>query len=67
MAKRTRHPTTSPEELFPRVRLDSPGRDGGLIEFVHALAAILARLDAEERRDVQSDAPHESLGQRTEE
>ena len=67
MTKRTRHPTASPEELFRRVRLDSPGREGGLVEFVHAIAAILARLDAEERRDVQSDAPYESVGKRTEE
>ncbi|NNJ12922.1 hypothetical protein EKD04_021575 [Chloroflexales bacterium ZM16-3] len=65
MAKRTPHPTL-PDDLRDRVRLDSPGRAGGMTEFVHALAAILARLDAEQRGRVQSEPPQGSAEERKE-
>lgn len=67
MAKRTPHPTDPPDDVFRRVRLSAPGRSGGLTEFAHAVAAILARLDAEERNRVQSDTPQESGEERREE
>lgn len=42
------------------------GKCGSLHEFVHALAAILARLDAEQRNRVQSDSPQNPPDQRKE-
>jgi hypothetical protein len=42
------------DDLRKRVTLTEPGRAGGLAEFMHALAAILARLDAERQGRVQS-------------
>ena len=60
MSKRTPQPDESHKELFRRVRLGEPGRAGGLTEFVHALAAILARLDAEQHDLVQSEPPQDT-------
>lgn len=31
----------------PSLRVTAPGREGGLAEFIHALAAIIARLERE--------------------
>lgn len=42
------------------------GEGGSLHEFVHALAAILARLDAEQRNGVQSDSPQDAIDKRKE-
>lgn len=39
---------------------------GSLHEFMHALAAILARLDAEQRNRVQSNSPQDSTDKRKE-
>jgi hypothetical protein len=67
MAKRNPHPNQSPDELYRRVHLDDPGRAGGLAEFIHALAAILARLDAEQHHPVQSDPPQNAADRHKEE
>jgi hypothetical protein len=36
-----------PSPLPHRLRITSPGRDGGMVELIHALAVIVARLDRE--------------------
>jgi hypothetical protein len=36
-----------PKQFPRRLRITAPGRDGGMIELIHALAAIVARLDRE--------------------
>lgn len=65
MAKPHDNPEATP--LQPsRIRLKPPGTSGGLTEFIHALAAILARLDAEQRGRVQSDSPQDPADQRKE-
>lgn len=48
------------------IRLREPGSAGGIAEFIHALAAILARLDAEQQRRVQSDLPQNAKPERKE-
>lgn len=54
------------DDLRERVTLTEPGRAGGLAEFIHALAAILARLDAERQGRVQS-APSQDTATRSKE
>jgi hypothetical protein len=53
--------------LARRVSLTEPGRDGGLSEFFHVLATILARIDNEQRHRVQSGASPEPDEDRKEE
>jgi hypothetical protein len=38
-----------PPPLLRRLRINPPGRDGGIVELIHALAVIVARLEREER------------------
>jgi hypothetical protein len=38
-----------PPPLPRRLRIKAPGRDGGMVELIHALAVIVARLEREER------------------
>lgn len=54
MTERTNH-SAAPDDLRERVTLTEPAGSSGLGEFVHALAAILARLDVERRDRVQSE------------
>ena len=35
--------------LLRRLRINPPGRDGGMVELIHALAVIVERLEREER------------------
>lgn len=37
-----------PSPLPRRLRINPPGRDGGMVELIHALAVIVARLEREE-------------------
>jgi len=38
-----------PPRLPRRLRITPPGRDGGMVELIHALAVIVERLEREER------------------
>lgn len=40
-----------------RLRLTAPGRDGGLVELIQALATIVVRLEREERERQAADPP----------
>jgi hypothetical protein len=48
---------TTNQTSQPKITLHKPGAAGGLQEFVYTLAAILARLDADQRDRVQSTSP----------
>jgi hypothetical protein len=43
-----------PDDLRERIYITAPGRGGGLREFIHVVASILVRLDAEQQVGVQS-------------
>jgi len=44
-----------PPPVVRRLRIKPPGRDGGMVELIHALAVIVARLEreTEERRQLE--------------
>jgi hypothetical protein len=46
------------------VRITAPGRDGGMVELIHALAAIVVRLERERRMrrdlDLDQEQPHDT-------
>jgi hypothetical protein len=58
MARSTHNQQDRPPQQS-QITLTEPGRTGGLREFMHVLAAILARIDKEYQHRVQSQAPEE--------
>jgi len=48
-----------PPPVLRRLRIKPPGRDGGMVELIHALAVIVARLEREAEERQRLDPPVE--------
>jgi hypothetical protein len=45
--------------VLRRLRIKPPGRDGGMVELIHALAVIVERLDREAQERRQQEPPQQ--------